>query len=232
MRQPRKNGSPRAIQCKRGHPSETITDRIGDVSTSNGTRASSVTTRACDACTITMEQSYRDYSGEGVQSAMKNSARLDADTHPFKVAAGGSYQGPVLDYEVPAKVQGGVPKIVLEGGGPVLPEGAPPPSNLYCPVMGRYMLWAPPFNELTAHGQAVGYDYYWSGYDDGKAMGILLGYRQGRYDEAEHIAALQRRASAVARSVGEPYWDLAEHRGEHERAQKALQRAKEKGYYI
>ena len=115
---------------------------------------------------------------------------------------------------------------------PILPANVPDPSNLFCPVMGRKMLFAPPYMTLTDHAQAVAWDYYFCGRNDEAAAAYERGYLQGRHDEAEELAALQRQAVAVARDVRPTYWDLSEIRGEPERAAAALARAKERGYFV
>ena len=117
--------------------------------------------------------------------------------------------------------------------GPVLPADAPEPrGGEYCPVIGHRLLWAPRYDALDTRGKCVAYDYYWSGHSRGHDSGYRDGYLKGRADEAEELAALQRAAVEIAHDVREPYWTLAERRGEPRRAQAARDRAKEKGYLI
>ena len=118
------------------------------------------------------------------------------------------------------------------GRGPILPPDAPLPHGEFCPVIGRKLLWAPRYDALDTRGKCVAFDYYFCGHDNGYREGFRDGYLKGREDEAEELAALQRQAAAIAHDVRPSYWELSERRGEPERAQKALQRAKQKGYYL
>ena len=121
---------------------------------------------------------------------------------------------------------------IPEFGAPILPANVPAPSNLFCPVLGRRMLFAPPYLSLTDQAKAVAWDYYFAGRNDGAAEAYTRGYLQGRYDEAEELAAIQRQAAAIAHDVRPTYWDLCERRGEPKRAAAALARAKERGYFV
>ena len=121
------------------------------------------------------------------------------------------------------------------GRGPILPPEPPAPSNLFCPTMGRRMIYAPPYMSLSDQGKAVYWDIYFAGRDDEAAESVArvaAAYAQGRADEREELAALQRQAVAIAHDVREPYWVLAERRGEHRRAQVARDRAIERGYFV
>ena len=118
------------------------------------------------------------------------------------------------------------------GRGPILPPDAPMPRGEYCPTIGRKLLWAPRYDALDTRGKCVAYDYYFCGHDNGYREGYRDGYLKGREAEAEELAALQRQAVAIAHDVREPYWVLAERRGEHRRAQVARDRAIERGYFV
>ena len=52
------------------------------------------------------------------------------------------------------------------GRGPILPPEPPAPSNLFCPTMGRRMIYAPPYMSLSDQGKAVYWDIYFAGRDD------------------------------------------------------------------
>lgn len=72
----------------------------------------------------------------------------------------------------------------------------------------------PTMTELSEWGRTVATAYYEAGY--------VAGYARGREAENESIAALQRHAAATVRAVAKagPYADLAERRGEPERAER------------
>ena len=115
---------------------------------------------------------------------------------------------------------------------PILPENPPWPTNTYCPVLKRRMLWAPVYSELSKLGQCVSWDYYNAGRNDGVAEAYERGYLQGRNDEAEAMAEIQRQAVAIAHDVKPAYWVLSEIRGEPRRAKAARDRAIKLGYFI
>lgn len=75
----------------------------------------------------------------------------------------------------------------------------------------------PSLNEMTSWGVEVAEAYYLSGY--------VAGVAEGRRLEDAELGALQRAAVATARAAADrgPYADLAEKRGEPDRA--ARQRA-------
>ena len=119
------------------------------------------------------------------------------------------------------------------GRGPILPPDAPEPrGGEYCPTIGHRLLWAPRYDALDTRGKCVAYDYYHCGHDNGYREGYRDGYLKGREAEAEELAAIQRAAVEIAHNIREPYWVLAERRGEPERARAARDRAKQKGYYL
>lgn len=112
---------------------------------------------------------------------------------------------------------------------PVLPESVVP-TYRYCSVMRRRMTFAPPLETLSDLGKAAAWEYYMIGFGHGRELERAHAYREGYAQAEAEMAALQRQAVAVARSVETDYPTMARRRGDHERAQRAEQRARERGY--
>lgn len=76
-------------------------------------------------------------------------------------------------------------------------------------------------NKVVWHAYQVG---RWSGAEDERVKRLHIdAYQQGRMDEREALAALQREQVRIAREAasGIPWSDLCELRGDHERAARA-----------
>lgn len=85
----------------------------------------------------------------------------------------------------------------------------------------------PRIADMSERGQRIAGWYH----DEGHRVGFAAGYAQGRADEAEELAALQRSAVAVTRAVAQagPYVDLCELRGEPGRAERQRRLLAERG---
>ncbi|MFZ1382343.1 MAG: hypothetical protein WAS54_06090 [Scrofimicrobium sp.] len=127
-----------------------------------------------------------------------------------------------------------LPQTAVDGlwRGPALPEGVTP-TNQYCGVFGKRMIFAPPIRTLSPEIQAASWDWWLTGRTDGYDEGVLSGYQMGYAQAESDMAAIQRQAVAVVQSLpNKSLADRYEESGELDRANQLRERAERLGYAI
>ena len=115
--------------------------------------------------------------------------------------------------------------------GPFLPADAVR-TDRFCPDLGRHLLYARPLAELSVQGRANAWEFYMLGSIQGLEHGGAGGYWEGYQAAEADMAALQRQAVSVCRSIDTDYPTMARRRGDFARAAAAEQRARERGYLV
>ena len=115
--------------------------------------------------------------------------------------------------------------------GPFLPANAVR-TDRFCPDLGRHLLFATPLAELSVQGRANAWEFYRLGSIQGLEQGRAEGYREGYAQAEADMAALQRHAVAVVRTHEPSYPELCRRRRDFARADRAEQRARERGYFV
>lgn len=128
---------------------------------------------------------------------------------------------------------------------PYLTSEPPRVLNVWDELLQTTHLWSPFYLSLPVELQRLAWDYFHAGERYGAEQALTSScpadhqqiFADGmawarRQDETATDQALFDQFNEIRQSTGEPYWVLAERRGEPERAHKARQRAIERGYAL